>query len=459
MQIQRPVMRQEQKLRMTPQLYQAIRIMALPLQDLKNTISEELEKNPALEVVEDNTTLSFDDVDVKVAEDSYDYFDDSSDPGYVKSQYDSQEDPKRKFIEGVLSRPETLHEHLIWQLRLQPISKIEFEIGELLINNLDENGFHLEPPEMLVVESEWTIVNKIVKLIQTFDPLGVGTKDFIESLLVQIENSIDKPAHSYEVVEHYMELLEREKYKEVARSLKISENDVKQIRNFIRTLDPFPGRNYSSNGSNFVVPDAKVKKRDREFVIDINDEEIPVLGINPFFENLMAARSRQNKELKQYIQSNVQGAKWFIKSIRQRNETLLRVIKAIVEFQREFFIRGVKSLVPLTLKDIAAEVGVHEATVSRTTNGKYIQTESGIFELKYFFTNSISGAGSIGSRHSKEGVKQVIKEIIEQEGRGSNKHLSDKKITEILAKKGIHLARRTVAKYRKELDIVSSYRR
>lgn len=458
MQVQRPVMRQEQKLKMTPQLYQAIRIMALPLQELRNTIEEELEKNPALEIVEDNSTLSIDDVDAKAGDDAYDFFDDSSDPGYARTQnYSQEDDTKRKFIEGTLSRSETLHEHLIWQLRLQPLSQREFEIGELIINNLDENGFHIEPPELLVSEAERAVVTKIVKLIQTFEPVGVGAKDVCDSLLVQIELSPEKPDHTYEVVEHHFELLQREKFKEIAKSLKISTDQVEQIRDFVKTLDPLPGRNYSSSPSNYVVPDARVKKKDGEFVIDLNDEEIPVLGINPFFENLIEARERQKKELKQYIQSNVQGAKWFIKSIHQRNETLLKVIKAIVEFQREFFRKGVKYLVPLTLKDIAADIGVHEATVSRTTNGKYIQTEWGIIELKYFFTNSISGAGSVGSRHSKEGVKQVIKEIVEEEGK--KRHLSDKQIMEILAKRGIHLARRTVAKYRKELDIVSSYNR
>lgn len=457
MQAQRPVMRQEQRLKMTPQLYQAIRIMSLPLQELKTSIQEELEKNPALEVVEDNSTMSLDDVETKGQEESYEYFDDSSDIGYIRSQSDSQEDTKRKFLEGAISQPETLHEHLMWQLRLQPLGKREFEIGEVLINNLDDNGFHIEPPEAFVSEGELQMLQQVIEMVQIFDPVGVCTKNYRESLLVQIENHPYALPHAYELASEHLELLEREKFAEIARKMKIPEDDVRLIREFIRTLEPFPGRSFSSKLPAYVVPDVSVRLQEGEFRIEVNDGELPVLGINPFFTHLMADKKSQKKELKRYIHTNIQGAKWFMRSIRQRNETLLKVTVAIVDFQRDFFRKGAKYLVPLTLRDIAKEIGVHEATVSRTTNGKYAETEWGIFELKYFFTNSISGSGSSGSRHSKEGVKQEIKEIIENEG--NDGHLSDKRIAEILEKKGISLARRTVAKYRKELDIMSSYGR
>jgi len=181
------------------------------------------------------------------------------------------------------------------------------------------------------------------------------------------------------------------------------------------------------------------------------------LGLNPFFTNIQNHPEAQKlKEVKQFVNNRVKEARWFIQSIHQRNQTLLKVAKAIVEFQRDFFLKGPKYLRPLTLKDIAQEIGVHEATVSRITTSKYIQTEWGIFELKYFFSNSISGAGSTGSQYSKEAVKQIIKEIIEQEG---GKNLSDQKIADLLSKRGIQLARRTVTKYRKELAISSSYDR
>ena len=197
--------------------------------------------------------------------------------------------------------------------------------------------------------------------------------------------------------------------------------------------------------------------RDRDFVIVINDEELPVLGISSFFKNILKDKNHSNeKKLSQYVNTNLNDARWFLRSIGQRNTTLLRVCRVIVEFQRNFFRAGPKYLVPLTLKDIAKEIDVHEATVSRITTNKYIQTEWGIFVLKYFFTNSISGPGSGGSRFSKQGVKEIIREIIEAE---EEKQLTDKKIGELLADKGINIARRTVSKYRKELDIDSSFKR
>ncbi len=226
---------------------------------------------------------------------------------------------------------------------------------------------------------------------------------------------------------------------------------------FIKNLEPFPGREFSAEKPTYVIPDLMVKMKEGQFVIIMNDEEIPVLGINTFFKDMQGNPVKRQKEVRQYVSNSVKNARWFIHSIHQRNQTLLKTARAIVEFQREFFIRGPKYLKPLTLKDIAGEVGVHEATVSRITTGKYVQTEWGIFELKYFFSNSISGSGSTGSRFSKEGVKQTIKEILEAEKQ--EQHLSDQRIAELLAKRGINIARRTVAKYRKELDISSSYDR
>ncbi len=459
MQTQRPVLRQEQRLRMTPQLYQAIRMMAMPIQDLRQTIREELEKNPALEIVEDKTIVSLDDIRNQNRDDPQDYFDDSSDTGYSNSRRNTGEDKKRKFMEGVLSRPESLHEHLIWQLRLQRLSDDEYKIGELIIRNLDDNGFHIEPPESLVPESDSKTVKRLIEMIQTFDPVGVCSKDYREAILVQIKNHPCPYPGSYEVVDNYLKLLEKGKYKEISKSIHKSEKDVEAIRSFLHTLEPMPGRKYSNEPPRYVIPDVLVKHKDGDFIIVINDEEIPVLSVNPFFTELddKKKKKKESKNINDFVKSNVRNARWFIKSIHQRNATLLKTCKAIIEFQREFFFKGPKYLAPLTLKDIAGDIGVHEATVSRITNGKYMQTEWGIYELKYFFSNSITGPGSTGSKYSKEGVKQIIKEIIEKGGSG--KKLSDKKISEILANRGINIARRTVAKYRKELDIESSYNR
>lgn len=455
MQSQKPVLRQEQRLRMTPQLYQAIRIMALPLQELRTTIEEELEKNPALELIEDNSQLSLDEAQRR-QNDDVDYFDDASDPGYLRPRDERGEDSKRKFLEGMLSRPESLPEHLLWQLRLQPISAEEFHIGEQLIMNLDDNGFHREPPESLVPPDMQPVLERLKAMIQTFEPAGTCTRDYRESLSVQMKLHPEATPESLAVLEKYLGLLERQKYPEIARHLKISVEKVLAIRELIRGLDPLPGRRFSAEAPRYVVPDIRVKLQDGEFVIILNDEQIPVLGINPLFEDISEHKDKFNgKALKTFVTANVQDARSFIKSIHMRNDTLLKVCKAIIEFQRGFFRQGPKHLVPLTLKDIAAEIGVDPSTVSRATNGKYIQTEWGIYDLKFFFSNLVAGTVPGGGRFSKEGVKEMMKEVIEAE----NQHLTDQRISEILATKGVKIARRTIAKYRKELDIMSSYHR
>ena len=456
MQLQRPILKQEQKLRLTPQLFQAIKLMSLPIQDLRLKIQEELEKNPALEIEEDKSTVSLEEMEKKEV-DEYGVFDETSDPGYTRGQSEEASDRKRQFIEGALSRPESLQDHLLWQLRVQPISKRKFRIGELLIRNLDQNGFHIEPPEILVSENEKALLPQVIEMIQSFEPVGVCTKDYRESLLVQIRNHPDPHPMSHELVRHHLELIEKGKLREIARKLKIEEEEIEQAVQFIKTLDPIPARTFSTETPKYVIPDIMVKFKDGNFVLILNDEEIPVLGINPFFKDLVGDKTHKNeKDLNQFLNTNINEARWFIRSIDQRNSTLLKACKVIVEFQRSFFRKGPKYLVPLTLKDIAKEINVHEATVSRITTSKYIQTEWGIFILKYFFSNSISGPGSTGSRYSKQGVKEIIREIIGLEG---NSQLTDKEITEILSNRGIKMARRTVSKYRKELHIDSSFKR
>jgi RNA polymerase sigma-54 factor len=461
-QSQRPVLKQVQKLKMSPQLFQAVRLMALPLQDLKTTIEAELEKNPALQVDEDRSTISLESMpEREKGVDEADYFDHSSDTGYSRAAGQEASDARQQFMEGVLSQAESLQDHLLWQLALQPIPEDWRTVGELLIRNLDDNGFHREPPHLLLKEQgQQEILAKVMALVQGFDPPGVCVADMRESLLVQIRNHPDPHPRAAEVVEGHLEALEKQRLREIEKALKISGAILREVTAFLRTLEPLPGRSFSRDVARYVVPDVQVTLRDGEFTILLNDEMIPVLGINPLFEKIAREKSGDSSA-RAFAKSNVQDARWFIRTVGQRNVTLLKVSRAIVEFQRDFFLRGPKYLRPLTLKDIAGEVGVHEATVSRITSAKHVQTEWGIFALKHFFSNSIAGSGSGGSRFSKEGVKETIREIITGEGGEgpAGAGLSDQKIVEILAARGIRLARRTVAKYRGELAIDSSYQR
>jgi RNA polymerase sigma-54 factor len=457
-QLQRPSFIQEQRLKMSPQIYLSIKLMELPVVDLREQIEEEVERNPALELLEDHSTVSLDEA-VKPLKEEDDYFEQSSDSGFVRRGGEEAAGEHRRFIEGVLSRPETLQEHLLWQLHLEPVDGELRLICETLIQNLDEDGFHKEPVDLLFKELPGGFpspeqIAAGMKLVQSLDPAGTCTANYRESLKVQIGLLPGAPAGIEEVLDH-LELLERGKFAEIAKKLNRGEDEIRLFFSRIRDLSPFPGRSFAPGEVRFVVPDIQVIKKEGDFSILLNDEEIPVLGLNPFFMKIAEGSKRSGGVVRDFARENIREARWFIQSVNQRNHTLLRVARAIVEFQRPFFINGPKALTPLTLRDIAKELGVHETTVSRIANGKYMQTEWGIFEIRYFFTNSISGTGSGGSRYSKEGVKEVIRELLAAEGR----HCSDQEIAGLLAKKGIPLARRTVAKYRNEMDLGSSYTR
>jgi RNA polymerase sigma-54 factor len=467
MQLQRPSFSQEQRLKMSPQLYQSIKMMELPIMDLREKIEEEVDKNPALEVLEDHSTTSLDEA-IKPRKEEEEYFEGSSDSGFVSRGGEEASNEQHRFIEGALSRPETLQGRLLWQLTLEPVDDEIKRLGDLIIQNLDADGFHKEPVEVLLKNENPEHIKKALELVQTLEPVGCATSNYQESLRVQVGLMGAPPAEAESIVEalSYLELLERGKFLEAAKKLSKTEEETREIFELIKELSPFPGRAFFSGDTRYVVPDVQVIKKEGEFVIILNDEEIPVLGINPFFMKI-SETSRQKKTqgnpeekacekpVRDFARENIKEARWFIQAINQRNHTLLRVSRAIVEFQRPFFANGPKYLAPLTLRDIAQELGVHETTVSRTANGKYMQTEWGIFELRHFFTTSITGFGSGGSKYSKEGVKEIIRELIGAENRG----FSDNEIAGILAKRGIPLARRTVAKYRHELDLGPSYNR
>jgi RNA polymerase sigma-54 factor len=436
---------QELKLKMNPQLIQSLKMMEMPVMDLRERIEQELEENPALEVLEDNSTVTLEEAENSPKEE-LEYFETTSDPGQRLSS-----DEHQSFIEGVLTRPETLQQHLLWQLQLEPADDELRAIAEILIQNLNDDGFHKEKPESLFGNNVPARLNEAIKLVRGLEPVGTCTENYREALMVQID-ALPETHPGIEKILDNLDLVERGKYASLAKKTGLSEDETHALCDEIKKLSPFPGRAFAPAEVRYVVPDIRVIREGNDFTINLNDEAFPVLGVNSFFEEMGNPDDRAARD---FARENVREARLFISHLKARNQTLLRVTNAILEFQRRFFTDGPKFLAPLTLSDIARELDVHETTVSRTANGKYIQTEWGIFEIRYFFTNSISGMGSGGSRFSKEGVKETIKEIIS----GENKVLSDQDISNILAQKGIALARRTVAKYRKELDVETSYKR
>ena len=464
----RQTLTQTQQLKMNPQLYQSIKLMELPSLDLREKIEEELERNPALEILEDKITVSLDNRKYNKKN------------GDMVRKGASASDDHRRFIEGTLTRAETLQEHLLWQLQLEPIEENLRKIAEMLIQNLDDDGFHIEEPEKLFKELYNDIpanplITEALQIVRKLEPAGCCTKDYKEALKVQIKLvphylPEEIPPAVIDLLLDNLDLIEKEKYSILAKKTSLDKDDIQDICEFIKTLSPFPGRAFTSANVRYVIPDIKVTRSTAEdgqdeLIINLNDEAFPVLGVNNFYEKLIDSSNKDDshgrQEARDFARENIREARLFIDHLKRRNKTLIRTANAILQFQYSFFIKGPKYLAPLTLKDIAKELGVHETTVSRIANGKYMQTEWGIFEIRYFFSNSINsvnGSGSEGSKFSKKSVKEIIKEIIFAKNL-DGRNLSDQEISVILGQKGIALARRTVAKYRKELDMGSSYTR
>ena len=451
-----------QKQVITQKLIQSIKLMAMPLSELRETIHQEVDKNPALEVVREAGEVDSPPLSENTAPESLgetDLFADSSDPGY-QPLLKGDPDSKRRFIEGALSRRKSLHDHLLDQLRLLRLPPPTAHLAERIIWNLDPNGFHREPPELLTSEADTAALKAALTIIPELEPIGCACSDWRESLILQARIRGDAPAEFEKFVRTVLPLMETEKPEDVRSALKFSRDDWDDLNTYITVLNPFPGGLYAAEAPQYIVPDLVVRNDEGEHVLIINDEVLPIIRLNPEFESV-TTETGGSREARRFIADHSREARYFINSLAQRDNTLLKTARSVVEFQRDFFFRGPRALKPLTLKDVAAEIGVHESTVSRITTNKYIQTDWGLFELKYFFTNSISGAGSSGSRVSKVAAKEVIKEIITENTveNPAEKRISDQKISDLLGRRGINLARRTVAKYRRELDLPSSYRR
>jgi RNA polymerase sigma-54 factor len=475
MQGQRQTLVQQQRLNLSPQMVQSIKLMAMPFADLRERILEEAEKNPALEIVSDPVESP----EWQPAISGPDPF---AEP--VNSGGDEESDDHQDFIEGVLHRDESLQEHLITQLGELKLAEPVRALAELVIQNLDRDGFHVVPPEELPGGADSAVLAAALDAVRRLDPVGCATRGFQESLVVQarllVRPGRKDPAldRAIDILENHFELLEKGRPDALVKALQkkpdagftLSLEEAEDIFEIIRSLDPYPGRAYDKTPETFVAPDVIVRKEEDSFSVVINDEEIPVLGLSPFFMELDEAPAGKDKDsperaARDFARESVKEAQWFIHTLSRRNMTILKVARAIIFFQRDFFMYGPSRLAPLRLKDVAEETGMHEATVSRAANGKYLQCEWGLFELKYFFSNQVGSskpsAGSDGAaaytagRFSKQGVKEVIREIVAE----SKESLSDQKITDQLALRGIKIARRTVAKYRSELDIGSSFDR
>ncbi len=447
LQSQRPVLVQQQRLRLNPRMVQAIHLLALPLQELAEQINQELEENPALELLTDSSEISLDFMESRI-DNTAEKENNLNEAEYSDDIYgfNTEDIDNNAIIEQTIATEESLQEHLLGQLGLLPINEQERKIAERIIQNIDENGFHILPPSELCNDCDPETLNRLLYLLQRLDPPGTCTSDFRESLMVQAEMSSSAPPKTIDVIKDHFEDLRLRNRSPIKKALGIDDRQLDRIVEFIRTLEPFPGRSFSKVRPRYIVPDIAMWLEDGEIKVRLNEDFVPKLGINRLYSELASQQAKGEAE--RFAREKVENARFFINSIKKRNETLLKTAYAIAEAQRDFFVAGPKALKPLTLKEIAEKIGVHEATVSRVANGKYVQTDWGTFEMRRFFTNAVNQEK--GENISKEAAKAEISQIIQElETRGEK--ISDRIISEILARRGIKIARRTVAKYRGEL--------
>jgi RNA polymerase sigma-54 factor len=436
---------QSQKLIMTPELRQAIQLLQYNSLELQEYILREIEENPLLEyedTIEEPQEISdFDQIDWKEYIENYDD---------ISYKQEINKDENSITFENFFTSSQTLKEYLLEQLSMVSVGQREYKIAEYIIQNIDSNGYLTESTQeiakaMGVSESE---VEIMLGVVQTFEPTGVGARNLKECLLLQLKDR--KDLILINIVENYLEDIALNKLSKIASELNIDVEEVQRYADEIKSLEPKPGRSFagSSEEIKYIIPDAKLEKVDGEYVVLINEATVPKLNINNFYRELI---KNSDETTSRFLQEKLNSAVWIIKSIEQRKQTLTKVIESIVKFQIDFFEKGEGYLKPLTLKDVAEDIKMHESTVSRATNGKYIQTSKGIYELKYFFSQAIKANEGLVSSDT---VKNTIREIIDSED--SKKPMSDQEISDKLEKMGISLSRRTVAKYREELKIPSS---
>lgn len=472
-----------QTLAMTPQLQQAIRLLQLSTVDLQQEIQQALDSNMMLEVADDDTTYSEplepseslrqeneeyrelpnldaqSDIPAELAVDSSweDVFD-SIQP-YATTASDTENDDFIFQRAPALS----LRDHLVWQMELTPFSEQDYAIATAIIDAVDEEGYLTSSIEEihqgLLSQLDGLELDEVIAVwhrVQNFDPPGVAARNLADCLSIQLRQLPDDTPWKKEALDlttHHLDLLARRDLNKLKRKMNLTDEDLNQVIGLIRTLEPKPGRRIASQEAQYVIPDVFVFRVGKEWHVSLNSDIAPKLRINPFYSTLIkrADNSADNLTMKNHLQE----ARWFIKSLQSRNDTLLKVARSIVAHQKDFLEFGERAMKPLVLRDVAEEVGMHESTISRVTTQKYMHTPNGVYEFKYFFSSHVSTYE--GGECSATAIKAYIKELIEQED--SDKPLSDHALSCLLKNKGIQVARRTVAKYREAMNIAPSNER
>ncbi|BEU04763.1 RNA polymerase sigma-54 factor [Agarivorans sp. OAG1] len=486
-----------QQLTMTPQLQQAIRLLQLSTLDLQQEIQEALESNPLLEADEshasdsdatdaksaneksteaestadiDNSQIEAGDAinqetvsdDLPVDSTWDDIYSASSAP--ASSSGSAVSDDNDMLFQG--ETVDSLQDHLLWQMQLTPFSEVDQAIALAIIDAVDESGYLTQDCEQLLeglrssdnndLDVELDEVEAVLKRIQHFDPVGIAARSLQECLLIQLSRFVEDTPwlnEAKDVVSNHIDVLANRDFRLLARKTKLKEDQLREVMRLIHTLEPRPGNAVEPNQAQYVIPDVSVVKRQGRWVVELNPDAMPKLRVNSHYASLSKTSTNANDT--QFIRSHLQEAKWFIKSIESRNETLLKVSNCIVHHQQAFFEYGEEAMKPMVLNDVAEAVEMHESTISRVTTQKFMHTPRGIFELKYFFSSHVATDG--GGECSSTAIRALIKKLVAAEN--TSKPLSDSKIADILADQGIKVARRTIAKYRESLAIPPSNQR
>jgi RNA polymerase sigma-54 factor len=443
---------------LAPQLIQSLRLLQMPILKLEQVIRQELSTNPLLEEVEPieetteatNAQENEEEPQLDPQLDRINWDDYLSDENEIPFREEKEEGEKGWERTPVLEK--TLYDHLIEQLHFSRLNKEEIKIGEYIIGNIDESGYLVCSTEEIASALDVLPekVSKVLSIIQTFDPSGVGARDLRESLLIQLKEKGFEDTLAYRIVRDHLNELEKKSLSQLSRLLGISFEEVQKAMDFIKTLNPKPAMGRFTRPATPVVPDLIVEKIGDEFVVYHNDKNVPRLRINPAYRELLKKGKDNSLETKNYVRGKLDQAKWLLNSINQRRSTMIKVMEKIVEEQKDFFERGPSLLKPLTMETIAEKVGMNVATISRVSNSKYVQTPQGMFEIRYFFNTGVSKEN--GEELSKRNVKKIIEEFIKKENPA--RPLSDQELFGLLKKEGINIARRTVSKYREELKIL-----
>ncbi|WP_455202890.1 RNA polymerase factor sigma-54 [Kaarinaea lacus] len=492
-----------QQLTMTPQLQQAIRLLQLSSLELQTEIQEILETNPMLEVNEESgqndgdersqeeefearakneqdsrnderqadgqAESSAEPTERELGESNQDIPNDLPVDSDWEDTYESYSPPSKqadsddnRSMEQPASIGESLSEHLMWQMQLTPFSDTDMVIATSIIDSIEDSGFLTTSVEDIhdslkdELEIELDEVESVLRRIQSFDPPGVGARNLQESMQIQLRYcDADTPwlEQAKTIINDYFELLARREFNVLMRRLKLSQEELQQTINLIQSLNPRPGSQISNKQAEYIVPDVFVKKVKGQWKVELNPDVTPKLSINSLYAGLAQKNSSGNDAA--YMKNHLQEARWFLKSLKSRNETLLKVAKCIVSRQQDFLEHGDEAMKPLVMHDVAEVVNMHESTISRVTTKKYMHTPRGIFELKYFFSSHVSTAS--GGECSATAIRAMLKKLIAAEE--ANKPLSDNKLAILLGKQGINVARRTVAKYREAMHIPPSNER